>query len=344
MAIRARRNSRQNFDIWPGFVDALSGLLIIMLFVLTVFMVAQFFLGEMLSGQDRTISRLQGRIAELARMLSLEQTTAEEARRRAEQLQLDLRATIEARDRARSERDAARERAGRLESQVESQREATQEERQRRLTAEEQLDLLNRQVAALRAQLAAIQEALEASEATREQQETQIEDLGRRLNAALATEVQRLRQYRSDFFGRVREALGEREDIQIVGDRFVFQSEVLFPSASDDLQPGGEEQLARVANVLKDVMAQIPDDIDWVLRVDGHTDVRPLRADHPDYSDNLELSAARAISVVRFLQSQGIPADRLVAAGFGEHHPLVDERNPEAYARNRRIELKLTQR
>ena len=391
MVARTRRG-RQNFDLWPGFVDALAGLVIIVLFVLMVFMTAQFFLSDMLMGRDRTISRLQSRISELARMLSLEQEESEEAQRRIDEIMAELRATIEARNVLRQEREqlqqrsltlqgqlAAQEEAtreqrqraqdllgrleaqrqateeeqqraenlrGRLESQqqaAQEQREETERQRQARLSAEQQLELLNLQIAELRRQLSAVQEALEASEATREHQELRIERLGERLNAALATQVQRLQRYRSDFFGRLREVLGDRSNIRIVGDRFVFQSEVLFPSGSDNLQPGGEEQLAQVAETLKEIMGEIPDDIDWVLRVDGHTDIRPIRAG-ATFSDNWDLSAARAIAVVKFFIDQGIPAERLIAAGFGPNHPLDENRTDAAFAKNRRIELKITQR
>jgi chemotaxis protein MotB len=166
--------------------------------------------------------------------------------------------------------------------------------------------------------------------------------MGQRLNAALASKVQDLARYRSEFFGRLRKVLGDRRDIQIVGDRFVFQSEVLFASGSDSLAEGGKVQLAHLATTLKEIAEGIPDDINWVLRVDGHTDRVPISTAR--FPSNWELSTARAISVVKYLISQGIPPHRFAATGFGEFQPL-DERDDEiAYRRNRRIEMKLDQR
>ena len=207
--------------------------------------------------------------------------------------------------------------------------------------ANRQVDLLNQQIAALRDQLARIGAVLEASEKKSEEQKVQIAELGSRLNQALAAKVQDLARYRSEFFGRVREALGNRPDVRIVGDRFVFQSELLFPSGSATLEEGGKLRLAALARTLMDIGKQIPPDVNWVLRVDGHTDVRPVRL---QFASNWELSAARAISVVKFLIDQGIPAERLAAAGFGEYQPLDPGTSDEALARNRRIEVKLDQR
>jgi chemotaxis protein MotB len=205
-----------------------------------------------------------------------------------------------------------------------------------------QVALLNRQIAALRQQLASLSEALDVSEAENEAKEVQIADLGRRLNAALATKVQELARFRSDFFGRLRELLGDRQDIRVVGDRFVFQSEVLFASGSAELEPEGRVQLGQLAGALTEIAATIPEDIDWVLRVDGHTDRRPIST--PEFPSNWELSTARAISVVKFLIVRGIDPDRLAATGFGEFQPLDTGSDEIAFRRNRRIELKLTQR
>jgi chemotaxis protein MotB len=215
---------------------------------------------------------------------------------------------------------------------------------QRRLSseAERKVDLLNRQLASLRRQLATLAEALEVSEAKSKEQQAQIADLGRRLNVALVNKVQELARYRSEFFGRLREALGEHPDIRVVGDRFVFQSEVLFDTASAELEAPGKEQLARLAQTLLDIGKRIPEDLDWVLRVDGHTDRRPIST--PEFPSNWELSTARAISVVQFLIDQGVPAKRLVAAGFGQYNPLEAGADEISFRRNRRIELKLTER
>jgi chemotaxis protein MotB len=204
-----------------------------------------------------------------------------------------------------------------------------------------QVELLNRQLLALRDQLGKLTVALDASEAKAKADEVQVFDLGKRLNEALASKVEELARYRSEFFGKLREVLGNRPDVQIVGDRFIFQSEVLFATGSADIGEDGKRQLAAFADTLKAIGQKIPSDIDWLLRVDGHTDKQPYSG---PYGGNWELSAARAIAVVKFLIDQGIPPNRLVAAGFGEFRPLVDGDTQEDYRRNRRIELKLDQR
>lgn len=225
----------------------------------------------------------------------------------------------------------------------------TVQQRDRELTASEsqnalleaRVNLLNQQIAALREQLAQLSAALDLAKVEARNKDAQIADLGERLNIALARKVDELQRYRSEFFGRLREILGKQPGIRIEGDRFVFQSELLFPTASATLTPEGQRQLAQLAKTLKATTAQIPGDIDWVLRVDGHTDRRPINTVR--YPSNWDLSTARALSVVEFLIGQGIPPKRLVAAGFGEFHPIDQAVTPEALARNRRIEIKLTQ-
>jgi chemotaxis protein MotB len=211
---------------------------------------------------------------------------------------------------------------------------------QEKLTAEQKAAVvrLTAELAGLKDELARLNTALDAADAKAKEQNAQIVDLGQKLNRALASKVEELARYRSEFFGKLREALAGQRDVQIVGDRFVFQSEVLFPSGSAQLQPGGEKQLASVAQRLMEIASRIPKNINWVLQVDGHTDDKPIS--NVIYPSNWELSAARAIAVVKFLHSEGIPNDRLVAAGYGEYQPLstIDT------ARNRRIELKLTSR
>jgi len=215
---------------------------------------------------------------------------------------------------------------------------------ERKLTeaARSQVDLLNRQMLALREQMASLQKALDASEAKDREQEAQISDLGRRLNVALARKVEELSRYRSEFFGRLREVLGNRRDVQIVGDRFVFQSEVLFPSGSAELNEAGRDQMAKLAKTLMEISAEMPQDLPWILRVDGHTDRVPIKT--AQFPSNWELSTARAATVAKFLISQGVPPNRIAAAGFGEFQPLDDRDDEIALRRNRRIELKLTER
>ncbi|MBT4907756.1 MAG: peptidoglycan -binding protein [Rhodospirillaceae bacterium] len=254
--------------------------------------------------------------------------------------------TIESqsRDLARLEADiAAREaRLAELTERAETAETSFLEQSEISRQAQDQVALLNLQLAALRNQLAALNEALEASEAKNEEQNVQIVNLGKRLNEALATKVQELARYRSEFFGRLREVLGDRADIRIVGDRFVFQSEVLFGSGQAVLNPQGEQQLEQLAQTLVQIAGEIPADIDWILRVDGHTDERPISTAR--FPSNWELASARAISVVKFLVRSGIPPENLVAAGFGQFQPIDGGQDEISYRRNRRIEFKLDQR
>jgi chemotaxis protein MotB len=202
--------------------------------------------------------------------------------------------------------------------------------------------LLTQQLAALRAEIQRLASALEIAEEQGRDREAQIALLGQRLNAALAARVEELQRYRSDFFGRLRQVLGDRPEVRIVGDRFVFQSEVLFPPASADLSAAGEQQIRDLARVLLEITEQIPTDIGWVMRVDGHADRNPIRS--PRFASNWELAAARAIAVARLLIAEGLPANRVAATSFGDTQPMDAGDSPAALARNRRIELRLTDR
>ena len=338
---RARRDVAVNY--WPGFVDALSTLLLAIIFLLSVFVLAQFVLSQEVATQDSALDRLNAQINELTEMLSLERAGVQDM---TDELGI-LRTTLTAAERERAELetqllsgagDSAEDRA-----RVEALTQAVDEERAVSVRARAQVDLLNQQLAALRRQIGALEDALEVSEERERESDTRIQDLSGRLNVALAQRVQELARYRSDFFGRLREILSGREGIRVVGDRFVFQSEVLFGSGGADLDTVGEAEMAKLADALIQLAGEIPEEIEWVLRVDGHTDDIPLSG-RGRYRDNWELSTARAASVVRFLTEAGVPAERLVAAGFGEFQPLDPTRTPAARARNRRIELKLTER
>jgi chemotaxis protein MotB len=492
MASLSRRRAGQSLDIWPGFVDVLATLLIIVIFVLLVFVLAQVFLGQALSGRDAALDRLRAEVAEYEDLLAIErqanadlradvaqlsgdlqaatarwealigtaraseatelelaealdlvdrqrreiaalegdrrtlserlqaalgqvaaqeQALAERAARIAaleseeERLAADLESayasmqadaeTLEARladlarleaqvadltetrDRLQAEleaanrtirvdketietslaqmarlrqdvealtalRDELEERIRTMDRQLSDTEGALQDEQRISEQARAQAALLNNQLKQVRVELARLNALLEASELENEAQRATIANLGQRLNAALATKVQELQRYRSEFFGRLREVLGEREGIRVEGDRFVFQSEVLFGVGEATLGPDGRADLADLADTLMSVAQDFPPEIDWILRVDGHTDRRPIST--PQFANNWELSAARAISVVQVLIEQGVPADRLAAAGFAEHRPVADGDTEEAFARNRRIELKLDQR
>ncbi|QOG08118.1 peptidoglycan -binding protein [Aureimonas sp. OT7] len=342
MGLSRRSGSRRPVDYWPGFVDALSTLLLAIMFLLSVFVIAQFLLSRELSGQDTVLQQLNSQIAELNQLLALERSSSSDFQDEIAALQASLQSAENERSRLQSALDsgaggaaAADARIGDLQGRLESEQQISE-------AARSQVALLNQQLSALRQQIAALEEALDASEARDRESQTQIADLGRRLNVALAQRVQELNRYRSDFFGRLREILSDRDNIRIVGDRFVFQSEVLFPSGSDVLQPIGEEELAKLAQAIVELNGEIPSDIDWIIRVDGHTDNVPISGGR--FSDNWQLSTERAGAVVKYLITQGVPADRLAATGFGEYQPLEAGDSPEARARNRRIEFKLTER
>ena len=343
MALARNRRRDRTVDYWPGFVDALSTLLLAIMFLLTVFVLAQFLLSREISGQDEVLNRLNSQINELTQLLALEQSGRQDAEDILANLRASLSASEDERSRLQQLLDSGSGASAEAEAQIGELSSTLDDERQVSQRALSQVELLNQQISALRSQIAALEDALDVSEARDADSQARITDLGRRLNVALAQRVQELNRYRSDFFGRLREILSDRENIRIVGDRFVFQSEVLFPSGGAELNPAGEAQMGELATAVLELAQEIPSDINWVLRVDGHTDNVPLSGTGR-YQDNWELSSARATSVVKYLIEQGVPANRLVAAGFGEFQPLTEGNDAQARATNRRIELKLTER
>jgi len=352
--------TRRPLDIWPGFVDALAALLMVVIFVLLIFTMSHFFLSDALTGRDRALEQLNLQIAELSDLLSMEKSRKEELEKELGALRVTLAGLESERDELNATLAAARSQRDELEGLLADNRAQRQDDltrfnaaletAQRETLAQEELTteaqaqvaLLNQQIAALREQLTRISDALALSEAVRSEQETEIADLGRRLNLALAERVQELARYRSEFFGRLREVLGDNPNIRIEGDRFVFQSELLFDSGSAELRPDGLRQVRQLVNTLNEVAPQIPDDLNWVLRIDGHTDRRPIATSL--FPSNWELSVARALSIVRYMIALGVPPENLMAAGFGEFHPLDAGDTPQAWQQNRRIEIKLTQR
>jgi chemotaxis protein MotB len=395
------RRTRRTLDIWPGWVDALSTLLIIIIFVLLVFVVGQFYLGQALTGKDNALSALNKQVAQIGDMLNLERQARAELELTVGRLSSDLQSAnqqlevlgqlkIDNTELNTQLQDKTAE-AARLKDALASAAQLSEKERQtiakqvqdlallqqnvralealkaslekkvtdlnvkvnrsdsdianeRALTVEAQAQaaLMSQQLQDLQRELEKLSAALDASDALTAEQKAQVSDLGKRMNRALAGKLQELQRYRSEFFGRLRDVLGARPGITISGDRFVFQSEVLFASGSADISLDGQRQLGQLARTLLGIAKDIPAEVNWILRVDGHTDAVPIST--AQFKSNWELSAARAISVVRYLSQQGIPAERLAAAGFGEYQPLDPGRDDDARARNRRIELKLDQR
>jgi len=343
MALARARRGDSGMNYWPGFVDALSTLILGIIFLLTVFVVVQFYLQQEVAGKDTALSRLNAQIAQLTELLGLEKSGKANLEDQLAQLRATLATTENERDRLKSTSDTAG--AGAAAAQGKVSELTGQLEGEKRISARAlaQVEVLNQQIAALRRQLAALEQTLDAAEKRDKESQSRITELGQRLNLALAERVNELKRYRSDFFGKLREILGNRTDMRIVGDRFVLESEVFFDTGKADLKPEGRAELDKVAGALLELEKQIPTDLAWVLRVDGHTDVRPISAGGT-FKSNWDLSAARAISVVQYLIGKGISPQRLVAAGFGEFQPIDLGKTDDAYRRNRRIEFKLTER
>ena len=342
MALGSSRRALRGIDYWPGFVDALSTMLLVITFLLSVFMLSQYFMSREVTNKDTALSKLNRQIEELTSLLALERAGQSDARASV----ASLTATLD-----QSEKDKARlqgllatsastgadadNRVAAIGKELVAQRDTASR-------ALAQIDILNQQISALRRQLAALEEALNTSETKDKESQTRIADLGSRLNIALAQKVQELARYRSDFFGRLRQILGARPGIRTVGDRFVFESEVLFDPGQAAINPDGRAELDKLAAAVNDLAREIPPDIPWIMRVDGHTDKRPIAS--PQFKSNWDLSASRAIAVVQYLVSKGVDPTRLLAAGFGEFQPLDTGDSDDALRRNRRIELKLTER
>jgi chemotaxis protein MotB len=426
MAARIRRHGGNGLDAWPGYVDALSTLLMVIIFVLLVFVLAQAFLTVTLTGRSHQLDTATQRLAELANALSLEQgksatlqlsvsqLSQQLAARSAERdklasqlsdanlsvqaattantrLQTQLTATSAQADAAKAQLEEMKRQIAELDKTVATDKDTLQAklsdlatltnqtralaalrdelekraqdaaakamtEQQRREavalqlsdekklgdSARAQIALLNQQIDQLKGQLSSIASALDLANQQDKKKDAQIADLGQKLNIALAEKVEELQGYRSEFFGKLRTLLANRPGITIVGDRFVFQSEVLFPVGSAELTAAGTAQMTALAVTIKDIAAEIPPDLHWVLRVDGHTDPQPVKGGQ--FGSNWELSAGRAITVVKLLIADGVPADHLAATAFGEYQPFVPGDTPDDYAKDRRIELRLTDR
>ena len=338
--------TRRSINIWPGFVDALAALLMVIIFLLLIFSIGQFYLTEALSGKEATLVKLDRQIDELAELLSLEKTSSQELEEQIDMLTSQLASKTKSLELLQSDVDLLMEMRTQLEGDVADLTSKLQEgdetlRAEKEISAKSlaQIEILNRQVKALREQLGAVSKALGLDLDTEAEN---VEKLAERLNVALAEKAQELARYRSDFFGRLRDVLGENPNIQIVGDRFVLQSELLFESASAELGEKGKSQVKILSQTLNEVAENIPEDIEWIVRIDGHTDRRSIN--NEEFPSNWELSTARALAIVKYMITQDVPEKRLAATGFGEFHPLDASKTAEAYTKNRRIEIKLTAR
>ncbi len=370
---RRRSNGTNGLEAWPGYVDALSTLLMVTIFVLLVFVLAEAFLSTALRGSDNTISQLKEQIAELTQSLSMESSkdatlsqelaslNAQLASTQAanatltQQLSTDTTTISGLQDSqkslqaqlsdAQAQAASATGRIATLQAQMQA---VGGGDLQSKLTDAQKLNqqdtaqitLLNQQLAALRAQLAALQVALDAAKAADQKDQVQITDLGKQLNEALARKVEELQQYQSVFFKTLSESLQGEKNIKVVGDRFVFESDVLFPVDEATITQAGKAEIAQVADAVKKIAAKIPPNVNWVLSVDGYADAQPITGG--PYKSNFDLSAARALTVLDLLIADGVPDNRLVTSGMGANNPIASGNTPTDYAQNRRIEFRLT--
>ena len=339
--MRRFRNTTE-YNFWPSFVDALSTLLIVVLFFLLLFVLAHFFMGRNLDTKNTEINRLS---------LNLRQLTDELAIERKNTLELTTELTQKTNEYSQAlaqiallnqDIKALNLRKNELEEETAQKNRQIDNERKISEEAKAHIAVLTAQTEKMTKELAQLSAQLDKAEAKDKEKEAQIVDLGKKLNRALAAKASELSSYRSEFFGTLREILKNRDDIRIVGDRFVFQSELFFKSGSAFLENNGKKQLNVLAKTIKELQKKIPAKISWVLRVDGHTDNIPIHNEL--YSSNWQLSSDRAIAVVQYLIEQGVPARYLVAAGFGEHQPIDRKNTENARRKNRRIEFKLTER
>lgn len=321
---RRRKKLHAGLDAWPGYVDALSTLLMVVIFVLLVFVMGQTLLSAALSRREHVLEKVQGQAAELARMLDMEHAHSHDLEGQVSTLQ------------SQHQQDMAD-----LASQTQAATQATQAASALSVADQTRITQLDDTLTDLNLRLSALAQALDASQKDIQARDEKIGDLSGKLNAALLDKVNELSRYRSEFFGRLRDLLHNQKGVNIVGDRFVFQSEVLFPTGSADLSAEGRKEIIALAHTLKTVAAHIPKDMPWIVRVDGHADRQPI---HTAFPSNWELSSARAITVVKLLVAEGIDPHHLAATGFSDYQPLDNHSTPEAYARNRRIEFRLTDR
>jgi len=315
------RRRRGNLDIWPGFVDALTSLLLVMIFMMLLFAIGQFVLSDALSGKSKSLESLNDRVRQLTLAVEKNDDIRRSLDARIAQLSQLLGAVQEERDRYKGSLNEKEARAAALSNDILA------------------LEALKRQLESEMAQLLA---KVNASGQELQARDARIADLDQQLKIMLAERVNDLQKYRSEFFGKLKEALGNRGDIKIVGDRFVVPSDILYGSGSADLGPDAQANLSKLVNTIKDVSKNIPDSVGWVLRIDGHTDRMPIATER--FPSNWELSTARAVAIVKFLIAQGIPANHLSANGFGQYQPVDASDNPVAFAKNRRIEFQLTNR
>lgn len=329
-------------DIWPGYVDALSTMLMMVALVLVIMMAAQFALSNALISRETEVNELAVRLQKLTDALNIERGTSESLRGKKKELEDQIARTNNEIALAQKNLLEAQGRVSGIEKERDDARQDLSRVTQEASTMKVQLSDLFAQVEELNKKLALLTADLATAKTSIADKELKIADLDKKLKKRMLEKVEELSEYRSEFFGKLKKALGNRPDIKIVGDRFVFQSEVFFLSASADLQESGKVELVKLAETLKEITKTIPKDINWMVSIIGHTDKLPISS--PQFRSNWELSAARAISVVKFLVETGIPPERLSATGYGEYQQIDPGNDEAALSRNRRIEIKFNQR
>jgi chemotaxis protein MotB len=385
--MRGRRNNGSNgLEAWPGYVDALSTLLMVTIFVLLVFVLAEAFLSSALKGSDNTIDQLRNQIAQLTQSLSIETAKDMNTAQELSELNAQLSAAqsqnstlnqqltmangtiadltqqaqgVQAQlSDAQAQATADQGQITSLQQQLSALEQASADagpgvaeqlkDTQGKLVAQQkisaaalaQVELLNQQIAAMRLQLASLSAALDAAKAADAKDNVQIVDLGKQLNEALARKVAELQQYQSEFFKIMKQSLAGQQNIRVDGDRFIFQSDVLFPVDSATLTPAGKDEIADVAKAVIDMNGKIPPDVNWILSVEGYADAQPITGG--PYHSNFDLSSARALTVLHLLVKDGVPAERLSASALGSNNPIATGNTADDYAQNRRIEFRLT--
>lgn len=316
-----KKSTSLTLDIWPGFVDALATLLMVLVFMIMLFVVYQFVLTEILRDREQDLDHSRSKASSLSSLLESEKSTSQHLKKLLKDKEDNLIMALKNLDLSTNE---------------------LTKNKQYRAATEQQIETLSQELETFNQQIARITQALEISEQAVTQQKSHIKHLNTKLNEALVSKVEEMAKYRSEFFGMLRDTLGNHPDIRIVGDRFIFQSEVLFESGSADVTPTGYKQLAKVAQIIQEISQKIPSSLNWMIRVDGHTDYRPIH--NNTFRSNWELSFARALSVVTFFIKNDIPAKRLAPTGFGEQQPITTGKSAEQLRKNRRIELKFDQR
>ncbi|AKO51223.1 membrane protein [Marinobacter psychrophilus] len=347
--IGSRRRSRSTTNVWPGYVDALSALLMLVIFMLLIYVVSQLFLAQTLSDRNSELARLNLRLSELSQLLGLEQNTTAALEQQMLIVQNSFSDSLAENEDLEQRLEASRDQLMRQTADAEARAENLAGMNQKLENKDElsnsqqtMIMRLSNQIASLQNQLRQITAALRLQKEMTVDKEDELENVSRRLNTLLAERINQLEQYQSEFFSRLRDLLAANKNIRIVGDRFLLPSELLFASGSALLGAEGKRELDKLAGVLLDVVETIPADLEWILRIDGHTDRIPINT--PQFPSNWELSTARAVAVVRYLADQSVPQNRMVAAGFGEFFPVADGTTPAALQENRRIEIKLTDR